>query len=382
MTTFTKNIVRVDKNISYHYLHFKKYSLDDSKLMFMLLVYLAKQHQYDLFGSGVLDPVQFCKEFNLQPQHYIWARHENPRQLKENTAEELKEAGIPVFDSVFENSLYCLYADIFQFPKEKNKFYYSKFAKYQNGEGVDSIQFVTSLSIRTVKVGKNNKKVYDYELSEKFIANLSFLFFNVNINSLKISTRKNNDGLYFQVKNTINEMVGKNISIKELYFNEIREVLGIKSEEASYVKKKIKKAFSELLELPDLKDKGISFSWFTLPNHRFEYGIKLHLETGANQIKNEQVREQAWREVKQDLLRNLLLAAYKRRYPEAIYLPLAELKYNYSKWLQNSVQDVDSKRTTFVDFHKSTATPEVAKKIEWMATSFPEELARDYEKYI
>lgn len=382
MTAFTKNIVRVDKNISYHYLHFKKYSLDDSKLMFLLLVYLAKQHQYDLFGSGVIDPVQFCKEFNLQPQHYIWSKHENPRQLKENTAEELKAAKIPVFDSVFENSLYCLYIDIFQFPKDKGKFYYSKFAKYQKGEGVDSIQFITSLNIRTVKVGKTNKKVYDYELSEKFIANLSFLFFNVNINSLKISTRKNNDGLYFEIKNIINEMMGKNISVKELDFNEIKAVLGINSDEASYVKKKIKKAFSELLELPDLKDKGVSFSWFTLPNHKFEYGIKFHLESGANEILNKQEREQSWREVKHDLLRNLLLAAYKRRYPEAIYLPMAELKYNYSQWLKDSRVDVDSKRTTFVDFHKSTATPELAKKLEWMATSFPEELSKEYEKYI
>lgn len=382
MTAFTKNIVRVDKNISYHYLHFKKYSLDDSKLMFLLLVYLAKQHQYDLFGNGVIDPVQFCKEFNLQPQHYIWSKHENPRQLKENTAEELKEAKIPVFDSVFENSLYCLYIDIFQFPKDTGKFYYSKFAKYQKGEGVDSIQFITSLNIRTVKVGKTNKKVYDYELSEKFIANLSFLFFNVNINSLKISSRKNNDGLYFEIKNIINEMVGKNISVKELDFNEIKAVLGINSEEASYVKKKMKKAFSELLELPDLKDKGVSFSWFTLPNHKFEYGIKFHLETGANEILNKQEREQAWREVKHDLLRNLLLAAYKRRYPEAIYLPMAELKHNYSQWLKDSRVDVDSKRTTFVDFHKSTATPDLAKKLEWMATSFPEELSKEYEKYI
>lgn len=382
MTAFTKNMVRIDKNISYHYLHFKKYSLDDSKLMFLLLVYLAKQHQHDLFGNGVLDPVQFCKEFNLQPQHYIWAKHEDPRQLKDNTVEELKASKIPVFESVFENSLFCLYSDIFTFPKEKGKFYYSKFAKYQNGEGIDSIQFITSLSVRTVKIGKNNKKVYDYELSEKFIANLSFLFFNVNINSIKISTRKNNDGLYFLIKNILNEMTGKNTSIQDLDFDEIKDILGINSNEASYVKKKIKKAFSELLELPDLKDKGISFSWFTLPNHRFEYGIRIHLEKGANQVLNEQGRDKTWREVKHDLLRNLLLAAYKRRYPQSLYLPVAELKHNYSQWLKNSTIDVDSKKTTFVDFHKTTATPELAKKLEWMASSFPEELAKEYEKYI
>ena len=75
MTKFNRNLVRVDKNISYHYNYFKKYSFDDSKLMFMLLVYFAKQHQQDLFGAGTLDPVLFCKEFGLSPQNYIWAKH-------------------------------------------------------------------------------------------------------------------------------------------------------------------------------------------------------------------------------------------------------------------------------------------------------------------
>lgn len=376
------NSVRVDKNLSHHYLHFKKYSLDDSKLMFMLLVYFAKQHQYDLFGNGVLDPVLFCKEFNLQPQHYIWSTHDNPRQLRDYSVDDLNKLNIPVFHTVFENSLYCLFADIFQFPKEKGKFYYSKMSKYQNGEGLDSIQFLTSLSIRSVKVGKSVKKVYDYELSEKFIANLSFLFFNVNISSLKISTRKNNDGLYLLVKNTINEMSGKNISLKELYFDDIKAVLGINSEEASYVKKKIKKAFFDVLELPDLKDKGVHFSWYKLPGHKFEYGIKLHLDSGANEAKNSQNKDLTWSDVRDNLLRNLLLAAYKRRYPEASFLPLKELRYNYSKWLQDVNLDTDSKKTTYIDYHKSISTPETVKKIEWLKESFPADLSKNYEKYL
>ena len=119
MTNFNRNLVRVDKNISYHYNYFKKYSFDDSKLMFMLLVYFAKQHQQDLFGAGTLDPVLFCKEFGLSPQNYIWAKHPNPRQLAETSAESLEKIGIPIFDTIFENALYCLYADIFQFPKGK-----------------------------------------------------------------------------------------------------------------------------------------------------------------------------------------------------------------------------------------------------------------------
>ena len=213
MTKFNRNLVRVDKNISYHYNYFKKYSFDDSKLMFMLLVYFAKQHQQDLFGAGTLDPVLFCKEFGLSPQNYIWAKHPNPRQLAETSAESLEKIGIPIFDTIFENALYCLYADIFQFPK--GKFYLSKVGKYQNGETIDSIQFITSLTKKTIQVGKNLKKVYEYDLSERFISNLSFLFFNVNLNSLKITTKKNSDGLYFFVKNLINEMRGRNESIRE-----------------------------------------------------------------------------------------------------------------------------------------------------------------------
>lgn len=380
MKLFSQEIVRVDKNISYHYLHFKKYSIDDGKLMFMLLVYFAKQHQHDLFGNGILDPIKFCKEFNLAPQNYIWAKHENPRQLKENTAEELIKSGLPVFDTVFENSLYCLFIDVFNFPK--GQFYYSKFAKYENGESIDSIQFITSLTKRNVKIGKTFKKIYDYELSEKFISNLSFLFFNVNINSLKISTRKNTDGLYLHIKNTINEMIGKNQGVTTLDFNDIKAILDINSQEASYVKKKINKGFSDLLELPDLKEKGIEFSWFRLPNHKFDYGIKLTLQKGANQKENEAHKQNIWKEVKEDLLRNLLFNSFKRRYPQTIVMERQELKNHYIHWLKDENVDRDSKITAYNDFVTTTNTPDLKKKLEWMSDTFPKNLAKEYEKYI
>ncbi len=380
MSLFTKDVVRIDKNISYHYLHFKKYSLDDSKLMFMLLVYFAKQHQHELFANGILDPIEFCKEFNLSPQNYIWQKHEQPRQQKENSAQEIEKAGLQLYDTVFENALYCLFADIFSFPKGKT--YLSKLSKYKSGEGIDSIQFVTSLSKRYVKVGKTQKRIYDYELSEKFISNLSFLFFNVNINSLKISTKKNNDGLYFFIKNTINEMRGRNQSFVELDFTEIQNILNIQSEEASYVKKKIKKSFAELLELPDLQNRGIEFSWFRLPNHKFDYGIRFEIKNGALKQRNEVITENIWREVKEDLLKNLLYSAYKRRYPEVVFLPLAEVKHNYTEWLKNEKADTDSKISSYNDYQTRTNNEDIAKKMMYLSSSFPKTLAKEYEKYL
>lgn len=378
MTFFNTDIVRMDKNISYHYTYLRKYSQDDGKLMFMLLVYFAKLHQQDLFGNGSLDPVAFCKEHQLSPQNYIWAKHPNPRQLTDYSREHLEKLGMPIFDTVFENSLYCLYSDIFQFPK--GKFYLTKHAKYQNGETIDSIQFITSLTKRTVKVGKTLKKMYIYELSEKFISNLSFLFFNINTNSFTISSKKNNDGLYFYITNLVNEMRGKNVSQTQLEFDEIKDKLNINSDEARYVKKKIKKAFDDLKELEDLRD--IDFQWFRLPNHRFEYGIILILTGGAIVAKNKSIAENSWKEVKTDMLKYLLFSAYKRRYPEQAFLPMVEIRENYTRWLKNPVLDADSKRTAYVDYTKNTNTPELAKKVAFLADGFPNELAKNYQNFL
>ena len=378
MTKFNRNLVRVDKNISYHYNYFKKYSFDDSKLMFMLLVYFAKQHQQDLFGAGTLDPVLFCKEFGLSPQNYIWAKHPNPRQLAETSEESLEKIGIPIFDTIFENALYCLYADIFQFPK--GKFYLSKVGKYQNGETIDSIQFITSLTKKTIQVGRNLKKVYEYDLSERFISNLSFLFFNVNLNSLKITTKKNSDGLYFFIKNLINEMRGRNESIRELDFNEVKERLGINSDNARYIKNKINKAFADFSNLEDLKQ--VQFEWFKKPSHRYEYGIHIKIEGGAMVQQNEMIIENTWREVKEDLLKKMLLDAFKRRYPEKAYLPIPELREEYIKWLKNEQIDIDSKKTAYVDYMKNTNTKDMAQKLAFFVDGFPKELSKNYQKYI
>ena len=48
-------------------------------------------------------------------------------------------------------------------------------------------------------------------------------------------------------------MRGRNESIRELDFNEVKERLGINSDNARYIKNKINKAFADFSNLEDLK---------------------------------------------------------------------------------------------------------------------------------
>ena len=163
-------------------------------------------------------------------------------------------------------------------------------------------------------------------------------------------------------------------------FNEVKEKLGINSDNARYIKNKINKVFADFSNLEDLKQ--VQFEWFKKPNHRYEYGIHIKIEGGAMVQQNEMIIENTWREVKEDLLKKMLLDAFKRRYPEKAYLPIPELREEYIKWLKNEQIDIDSKKTAYVDYMKNTNTKDMAQKLAFFVDGFPKELSKNYQKYI
>lgn len=345
--------VRADKNITHSYLYFKKYSSDDSKLLFLLLVYFSQQKQQNLFGYGVLDPITFCKEMNLAPEHFIWRKHSNPKQLQVHNREDLKKANLPIYDTIFENALYCLLTDTFEF-KDTNKSYgiknslYSRDGNVTKVENISAIQFIKSLDCVVLKEGKTVRKVYHYELSLDYINNLSFLFFKVNINSLSLSIKKNYDGLYLYLANLYNEMYNRGIRQAPIEFDLLKKILDINSPRASYVKTKITKALEDVINYDDLKDK-FKFHWVRKLNHKYKYEIEIVLEGSLSEVEINANREQIWEEVRIQSLRNGLYEGFLRRYPDMITSNIEYRQEKYIQWLKDCSIDEGVKIEAYND---------------------------------
>ncbi|MGP2571255.1 hypothetical protein ACT4R9_10395 [Ornithobacterium rhinotracheale] len=370
-------LIRVDKNLSYHYNYFKKYSLDDSGLMFMVLIYLARKHQYELFGDGILDPVDFCKAFKLEPSNVIWRKHENPRQLQEHTIEELQKQGIDVFDTVFENALYCLFKDIFEFTE--NVGYLTREGKVSNQKYLSSIQFITRLNKEEITKGAKNKvsKVYRYELSADFMNNLSFLFFNVNVKSLQKDIVKKNQGLYMYLKDIKNYMVNKKISQQDLSFTILKEKIGIDSDTPKYIKKKISATLDKLLKLEDLNE--FSFEWVKGKNQRYAYTVRLIL-VNIKAVRINDNKQEVWNDVSENFLKKEMLFMFKRRYPSYNYVSPDELKIVYRQWLQDKDKDMDLKVSAYNTYLSKTLSVEDYERFR--QRGFGEARARDIHNNI
>lgn len=372
------DLIRIDKNISHHYGYFKKYSSDDSKLMYLILIYFAEEHQNNLFGFGTFDPVKFCKKFKLEPNNYIWKKHNNPKQLIGENKEELRKKGFEIYDTILENSLYCLLTDVFQFTG--GTFYLQKEGVYQKNNMLESIQFITSLNKIEIKVAKTVKKEYQYQLSENFLKNLSFLFFNIKKTSLIQSFSKKNEGLYLFIKDLVNVLKGKKQQSICLKFDLLKDKLNIQSENSKYTKQKIKKAFSDLQELEDLKS-IFEINWYKKKEHNYYYGVEFVLKNFDTQNINREV-ELLRRETNEHYLKTLLIKAFERRYPQFVWIDASEKKEKYKMWLQKEEIDTETKKAAFIDYLAGTVNEEFKKKMLFKAENFHITLKNEYEKFL
>lgn len=185
-----------------------------------LLEYICYEHQYNVFGYGVLDPEQFARRFHFAPS-FLREIHEDPYQIrvrgvraeKENRRKRLpaKEAAKTTTDALspfveeegkgqgiscftrLENALYVLA----NFPLDVTA-----------TEVLDDRSLVrkyTSLrvlkSFSYIQDAVTGKICYTYELEPDFRRNLSSLYLSVDINSLVRLRRSGLGALYlFLVK--------------------------------------------------------------------------------------------------------------------------------------------------------------------------------------
>ena len=377
-------LVRMDKNLPFHYLTFKEqYSSDDTGLLVLLLSYFAKEKQNNLFGFGTLDPLKFCKEMELHPENFVYKKHNNPKHIidiKNNVNLDINSFDPNfLFDSVLENALYCLSTDSFTF--SENKSYKRKKEIYKSVASIQSIKFLKRLDKITIKGKTRPKVVYEYELDLDYVNNLSFLFFHANIKTLSGTIGKSLEGMYLTLCDLKNQMFYQKTRSIELDFTEVKNRLNIDSDRPDYIKQKIKKAFSTLLSYNDLKD-IFTIEWFKKPNQKYLYGIRLIYNGDLSDNLIEETKVNTWEGVRLDYLGNALYEAFLRRYPSISTISKPELKEKYISWLKNSKLDEDTKKTVYIDccviFDKANRHEKPGERYQ----IFLNELPQYYSKFI
>ncbi len=165
-----------------------------------LLQYICYEHQWNMFGYGRLDPVEFSKSFKFSRQ-FLVSRHEEPYQLqlrkiiqkgrKSNRRQvrtPLTEQNDILCTNRLENALYILAN--YALKVTSTSVLEDKTLVRQYG----FLRVIESFAM--VQDGKTGKVVYLYKLDDKFRRNLSSLYLTTRRDSF-VSLRKSGLGVLY-----------------------------------------------------------------------------------------------------------------------------------------------------------------------------------------
>jgi hypothetical protein len=240
-----------------------------------------------LFGFGTLDPKRFAAELNYT-EGYLRKKHPNPAQLQKLTEEEItslyeqeaKKPALKVFDSYLENALYILHTTTLRFSRAAKEVLFEKgTTKYTNIS--ESYVLLPKLITTTLK-GKGSPKIlFNYDINENFITNLSLYFLKFNKESLITLRRAGLDDLYLYLKNfkeTLQERGKTSAAIdRTLNFNHLCTIAripflkkdGTEFKNPRDIKKKLIEAFNTINRQTDLK---FEVKWGkSVPTSRWKY---------------------------------------------------------------------------------------------------------------
>ena len=167
-----------------------------------LLEYICYEHQYNIFGYGLLDPVEFARMFRFS-FNYITSRHDSPYQFQlrkilqkgaasKNRRLRLPCARIPSMDIIcssrIENALFIL---------SNYALNVTATAVLEDQTLVRQFGFLRVLdSFSLIQDGKTGKVTYAYKLDDNFRRNLSSMYLTTSRDSL-VALRKSGLGALY-----------------------------------------------------------------------------------------------------------------------------------------------------------------------------------------
>jgi hypothetical protein len=273
------NNIRVDKNLAYNILDFRK--IDDYQtrsILKSLLLYFSFQYEKDLFGYGKLDPILFAKMFNHDRANL--SRHiKEPKYISDNISSSTK------WDTYLENALYILATTpIFEEYKGQDDNF--------NIVGFRNYIILKDVSVFTpIKNRGKEKKYYRYALDNSFELNLKKFFLNINV-KYYLETRKwNGDDFYLQIMNIYNQSKrdGKTSFYWEI--NVLLDYFNVAHKEIRVQKQRLNAIFKKYEELLKNDIQGLSFVWRKTGAQKFAYTLYMIWEKeDPKQMEQEKIK--------------------------------------------------------------------------------------------
>lgn len=231
--------LRLDSNIATQIDVFRKYG-EDAVLMKSLLFYFAYKDQNSLFPNyGTIDVAELTKAIGMSrsrlvephpdPAHVRDLKQQlnNPTRLQERIEQEKSDVNLKLFDSRLENALYRLNTEAVRF--ETGFQHYEEQGAQMTVQKAVTIQFLESVEIRKIRSASGQEKyVYDYTLSDKFVKNFCLYFSNINFAHYTILRTKNLEDLYVFLMNLRSILREQNTTTTDtVSFNRLCELANI-----------------------------------------------------------------------------------------------------------------------------------------------------------
>ncbi len=228
-----------------------------------LLEYICYEHQYNLFGYGVLDPAEFARTFKFS-RHYLMSRHESPYQLQLrrilkdcDRAHNRRRSRVSFLDqnsivcgSRLENALFILAA----YPLNVTSTTVSDDKTLVRQYGF--LRVIESFSLR--QNPKTGKVIFSYKLDDKFRRNLSSLYLTTRRDSF-VALRKSGLGLlYVFLLKLRDALFAEGRSSTDIYstpdFEYLCSLASVNMcQEAKYRKRDLNLAFSRITKKTELE---------------------------------------------------------------------------------------------------------------------------------
>ena len=254
--------IRVDKNLAYNILDFKKIEdFQTRSILKSLLLYFSFQYEKDLFGYGKLDPVVFSKLFKYNRSNlsrYV----ENPKFKADglNTVVE--------WNTYLENALYILATTpVFEEYKGQDENY--------NVVGFKNYVILKEIFRYTPKDKSRGKvkKYYQYVLDSSFEINLKKFFLNVNVGCYLEAKKWNGEDFYLQIMNIYNQSKMNGQTSFYWRINELIEYFNVSHKEIRIQKQRLNTFLKKYETLLENEIKGISFEWKKTGEQKFAYTL-------------------------------------------------------------------------------------------------------------
>ena len=192
ITDQTPDFFRMERSVMSRNNMANLYAAAGDRIAESIIQFICYEHQYNVFGYGMLDPEEFGKRFEYSRQ-YLFGKHANPfqRHLNAITAEnERKNVRSRQKEEYGNNEIICENRIENAFFLLANFPLYVYSTSVASGPNNDRYLVRNYMSLRILKQfsilqnQKTGKIKYVYKLDDDFQRNLSTYYLNMKVNSL------------------------------------------------------------------------------------------------------------------------------------------------------------------------------------------------------